>query len=75
MKRSFFLAACFLSIQFVWASSSFNSATITKLQTVQPNFNFLQNHLDRGNPDTIIVPDISLSAIKVAAYLSIGWIL
>jgi membrane-bound lytic murein transglycosylase D len=59
MKRSFFLAVCFLSIQIVWASSSFNSSTIAKLQTVQSNLNFLQNYPDRENPDTVIVPEIS----------------
>src|SRR5258708_38677988 len=59
MKRSFFLAVCFLSIQIVWASSSFNSSTIAKLQTVQSNLNFLQNYPDRENPDTVIVPEIN----------------
>src|ERR1700688_2470425 len=61
MKESFFLAVCFLSIQFVWASSSFNLTTLSKLQTVQPHLNFLQNYPDRENPDTIIVPDINHS--------------
>jgi membrane-bound lytic murein transglycosylase D len=58
MKHSF-LAACFLSFQFAWASASFNHAAFSKLQTVKPSNN--NQNLDKR--DTTLGPDITHSSV------------